>query len=48
MYMNAMMALLVVVGYVDVMSPLIFRNTPHIKARRVKIELKPVYVEVEE
>lgn len=25
-----------------------FRNTPHIKARRVKIELKPVYVEVEE
>ena len=25
-----------------------FRNTPHIKAKRVKIELKPVYVEVEE
>ena len=25
-----------------------FRNTPRIKARRVKIELKPVYVEVEE
>ena len=25
-----------------------FRNTPRIKAKRVKIELKPVYVEVEE
>ena len=25
-----------------------FSNIPHIKARRVKIELKPVYVEVEE
>lgn len=25
-----------------------FRNTPHIKAKRVKIELKPIYVEVEE
>ena len=25
-----------------------FHNTPRIKAKRVKIELKPVYVEVEE
>lgn len=25
-----------------------FRNTPHIKAKHVKIELKPVYVEVDE
>lgn len=25
-----------------------FRNTPRIKAKRVKIELKPVYVEVDE
>ena len=24
-----------------------FRNMPHIKAKRVKIELKPVYIEVE-
>lgn len=25
-----------------------FRNTPHIKARRVKIELKPTFVEIDD